>query len=426
MTDDKKPPKVDPFAPLPLPETLTGSTKTTKRESAPVVAPAPPEPAAPLPPTAFTARVTGEHEAPVVPFEASAYEAPPEPAPPEMPPPEPPPLADEPAWTEAPALAAPEPASSIVVENELRDAVGATPIIDKKKKEKPEKKRKRASTESGDDDDGPRGSKMWMFVAAVAVMLGGGITAMILVGRSNSEDLYLSCEADRVVIQQGRSFPPWGTTELEGAEWKSFKIPAEAPCVSFSTESKATLASGFIKLLEGRAQKLVGANTKATVIAASGPDDPVARVDEAEGSLKQALLVTRHLQGDDAINKRQQLEHWLGDVTYWRAAARLRAAATALDDAAKQFEAAALQQPEANRDPDAWARHARELANDLRAGPGRLKAEELVPDPTKEPTSKTPAPLGTALPVEPPASGSAAPGPTPDAGVPSNGGGVII
>jgi hypothetical protein len=418
---DKKRP--DPFAPLPLPETLTGKTS---RESAPTPPPPVPsiEPAAPLPATAFTSRVTGEHDAPVVPFDASADEAPLEPER------EPPPVVEEPAWVDAPALATPEPASPIVVENELRDAVGATPIVDKKKKDKPAKK-KRASTESGDDDDDDRrgGGKLWMFVVALAVMLGGGITAMILVGRSNSENYYLTCAADRVIIQQGRSFPPWGKSDLEDAEWKSFKIPPEAPCVPFETTSKARLAESFVKLLEGRAEKLVGGKGgQSTAIAAIDPEDPVAKVDEAEATLKQALLVSRHLLGDAAINKRTALEHWLGDVTYWRAAARLRAAATALDDAAKQFATAATQQPEVNRDSDAWATLARRLAAELRAGPGGAgEADPIVTvNPSGEPT-KTPAPIGTALPVEPPNAGSAAPpAPAVDAGVPSSGGGVLL
>jgi hypothetical protein len=464
VTDDgKKPPRPDPFAPLPLPETLTG--KTGKRESAPTPAPTPaPAPAAtpapvvtpapavapaaavtpapvvtpapfvepaaasPLPPTAFTSRVSGEHEAPVVPFDASAYEPHVEPPlyddsprvddPPASPEPSP-----EPAWTE-PAAITPEP---LAIENELRAAAGVLPIEDKKKKKPP--KRKRASTDSGDDDDDDRPrSRLWMVAAALAIVLGGAITAMILVGRSNSERFVLSCESDRVVIQQGRSFPPWGESTIEGAEWKPFKIPPEAPCSRFETENKAELAARFEKMLEDRATKLVGGRGgTSTAITAVGPEDPVAKVDEAEASLKQALLVSRHLASEnERITTRDKLERLLGDVGYWRASARLRAAADALTDAAKQFDTVTLQQPLANTDAGEWGALARKLAEELRAGPRALKATDILA-PTQASTDSTPkAPLGTALPVEPQAGSAATPAPEVDAGVPASSGGVLL
>ncbi len=424
MTDDsKKPPKRDPFAPLPLSETLTGPTKKPRAPTAPAPAPEPPPPP-PLPEPHVTVEVVPEvvvvDAAPAVEPVVVADVAPvvvEEPPPPVVPEP-------EPAWT--------EPASSLVAENELREAVGATPLTEAKK-EKKKPKKSRASTELGDDDsddDQPR-NKLWMLVAALAVVLGGSIVAMILVGRSNSENLYLACEAKRAVILQGRSFPPWGTATLEGAEWKSFELPADAACVPLETKSKAELAEGFVKLLEERAKTLVGARGgKSTAIAAIDPEDPVAKVDEAEASLTQALLVTRHLVGDAAINKRNQLKRLLGDVTYWRASARLRAAATALDDAARQFDTAALQQPEANRDPDAWARLARRLADELRAGPTPYNTADLGMPPSdlgapSEPTRTSTAPLGTALPVEPPPAVTE-PTPTPDAAVPASSGGVLL
>ena len=407
--------------PTPTPPTSARATVSTPTPTSVAAPSIQPEPAAPLPPSAFTPRVTGEHEAPIVPFDASAYE--PEPA---YDAPEPayqaPP--DEPAWTEAPALAAPAPAS-IVVENELRDAVGVTQIPDDKPAKKA--KKKRATTDDGDDGERPR-SKLWMLAAALAVVLGGTITTMVLVGRSNSERFLIACEADRVVLLQGRSFPPWGESSLDGAEWKPLKIPAEAPCAPFETNSKAELAARFEKMLEERATKLVGGRGgTSTPTSASGPEDPVAKVDEAEAALKQALLVARWLASDnDRITKREDLERLLGDVTYWRASARLRAAADALTDAAKQFDTAALQKPRTNTDAEGWAMHARRLADELRAGPGGEKGAVAFPPmpPSETPTST--APLGVALPVEPPKEGSAAEPapPAPDAGVPT--GGVLL
>lgn len=452
MTDRDKPDKPDPFAPLPLSETLTGPTK--KRESGATALPQPPA-AAPLPPTAFT-RTSGEHDVSVQPFETYTPEPPVAPAwspvtapvdvaasevppPPVVPPPvaiesPPPPVIEPPveaAWSEPAALAGPAPAA-LGVENELRDAVGVTQLPDAPvKKKKPAKARAASRGDDGDGDgdtenERPR-SRLWMLAAALAIVVGGSVTAMILVGRANSERFVIACEADRVEILQGRSFPPWGESVLEGAEWKALKIPAEAPCTPLETESKAELAARFEKLLEERATKLVGGRGgTSTPTTAAGPDDPVAKVDEAEANLKQALLVSRHLASEnERITKREDLERLLGDVTYWRASARLRAAADALADAAKQFDAAALQKPRTNTDAAGWAMHARRLADQLRAGPGGVQDPVFPPTPPgATPTPTTTAPPGVALPVEPPRVDVPAAEQTPDAGVPS--GGVLL
>lgn len=454
--DDKKPKRPDPFAPLPLSETLTGPTKKSAPTRAPAPAPTdpepPPPPAAPLPPTAFTSRTSGEHEAPIAPFESgeapmapfdtSAYEPPvvqePErdepspiftPDPDEQPAPELYPSA--PAAAAAPAVE-PSLVPTVYDENELRDAAGVTLIPDDTKAaKKDKKKKKRASTDDGDGDgddgdDRPR-SRLWLLVAAIAIVVGGTITTMVLVGRSNSERFVLACEADRVVILQGRSFPPWGESSLDGGEWKPMKIPPESPCAPFETKNKAELAARFERMLEDRALELVGGKGgQSTPTTAIGPEDPVAKVDEAEANLKQALLVSRHLASDnDRITKRDLLARLLGDVTYWRASARLRAAADALADAAKQFDAAAMQQPRANTDPGEWAALARRLADELRAGPRPVQPVQPgdLP-PAVVPAQTSTAPPGVALPVEPPSEGNAAP-PAPDAGVPS-GGGVLL
>lgn len=434
MTDRDKPDKPDPFAPLPLSETLTGPTK--KRESSATAHDVPVQPFETYTPEPPVAPAWSPVTAPV---DAAAIEVPPPPiVPPPVVPPSvviespPPPVIEPPveaAWSEPAALAGPAPAA-LVVENELRDAVGVTQLPEAPvKKKQPAKTRAASRGDDGDgdtDDERPR-SRLWMLAAALAIVLGGSITAMILVGRANSERFVIACEADRVEILQGRSFPPWGETVLEGAEWKALKIPAEAPCTPLETESKAELAARFEKLLEERATKLVGGRGgTSTPTTAAGPDDPVAKVDEAEANLKQALLVSRHLASEnERITKREDLERLLGDVTYWRASARLRAAADALSDAAKQFDAAALQKPRTNTDAAGWAMHARRLADQLRAGPGGVQDPVFPPmPPGAAPTQTTTAPPGVALPVEPPKVDVPAAEQTPDAGVPS--GGVLL
>jgi hypothetical protein len=141
----------------------------------------------------------------------------------------------------------------------------------------------------------------------------------------------------------------------------------------------------------------------------------------------------------------------------------LREAATALGDAAKQFDSAAAQHPRHVSDASAWAIYARRLAQELHAGPtgtpstppavspAAPPAAALATSPAASsatsstaspavppavepavspaaPTSEHPnAPMGVSLPVEPdkgstnePPSATA----PPDAGVPT--GGVLL
>jgi hypothetical protein len=377
MTDDPptKKSRPDPFAPLPLDESLTG-----KRAAPVFVEPPPTDAATPVPVAAFD----------------PVQDAPQEFAEPQAP------VASEPVEPILPAT---------YDENDLRAAVGATQVDDAVSRKAP-----RAPTDDGDDGDRdkPRSRKA-MVVGALALVVGAGITAVVLLGRVNSARYIVACEADRVVVQQGRSFPPWGESALDGAEWRPLKIPPEAPCATRETEDKAELAGWYGKMLEDQATTLLTARE-------------VNKVDEAEADLKQALLVARSLGTDDArIDTRERIERLLGDVAYWRASARLRTAAEALADAAKQFDAAALQKPRYVTDAAAWATYVRKLVDDLHVGPAGVNAAVFPPSP---PSSERPsAPPGVALPVEPDAgSGSAVPEPeptpAPDAGLPT--GGVLL
>ncbi len=299
-------------------------------------------------------------------------------------------------------------------DNELRAAVGAPPIPDK-----PTTKRRRAPTD-GDDDDGgdggakPRSRKAMLF-GALTLVVGGGIAAMVILGKVNSERYLITCKADRVVVEQGRTFPPWGETSLDGAEWKALKIPPEAPCNPYETEDKAELAAHYFQVLRDHATTLLTARE-------------VTKIDDAEAQLKQALLVARSLRvEDDRIDARDEIERLLGDVVYWRASAKLRSASDALVEAAKQFDLAASQRPRHVTDAAAWALYVRKLVEQLRAGPAGAAQSTFPPLP---PGERPLAPPGVALPVEPGAgstSGSAAEpvtAPPADAGLPT--GGVLL
>ncbi len=389
--------KPDPFAPLPLAD-LPPVRGRGDEPSAPVRTPAPS-----VPPTAFVSS-----EAP--PLVDHAWDPPPPPTDVQVVEPPAPSQIVEQAWTEA---APPEPPllPASYSENELRDAVGVTPRFDPSDTQR--SARIPVARRDDDDEDGAptKRSRKTMLVAALSVVVGGGIAALVLLGKVNSAKYVLACEADQVVVEQGRSFPPWGTSVLGGAEWKSLKIPPETPCHPQETEDKAELAQWYLKILTGQATRLLAARE-------------LSKVDEAEGVLNQSLLVSRELRTDgDAKDARAEIDRLLGDVVYWRASAKLRGASETLAEAAKQFDAASTKNPAHFTDASEWASYTRKLMDQLKAGPGGIPAATFPPLP---PAERPTAPPGVALPVEPDgsAAGSAEPVAAPDAGVPS--GGVLL
>ncbi len=432
MTDSggrDKPEKPDPFAPLPLADLPPVRGRSDAPPPARTRAPS-------IPPTAFvqTEPPPAPGPEPLAPAEidqswgppsAPAWEAPagePWPAPAstaaeawtEAP------VAAEP-WTEAPVAAEPnEPPllPAAYSEAELRDAVGVTPRIETK----PAKAGKKRSPPpppidedydgDGDGDQpGKKRSRKTMVVAALSVVIGSGIAALVVLGKVNSAKYVMSCEAEQVVIERGRSFPPWGTSGLDGAEWKPLKIPPETPCHPQETEERTELAQWYLKMLTAQATKLLGARE-------------ITKVDEAEAVLNQALLISRELRTDgDAKDARADIDRLLGDVVYWRASARLRSASDTMDEAAKQFDAASKKNPAHFTDAAEWATYTRKVIDQLHAGPGAVPTATFPPVP---PIERPTAPPGVALPVEPDGSGTgrAEPTATPDAGVPS--GGVLL
>ncbi len=314
------------------------------------------------------------------------------------------------AWTEAPADAVPEAPllPQTYNEDELRDAVGATPRVEPSKK-KPAPVRDRDDNDDDDDGGSKKMSRKTVFVAAASIVVGGGIAALVLLGKLNSAHYSIACDEDQVVVEQGRSFPPWGSSSLDGAEWKPLKIPPESACHPRETEDRAELAGWYLTMLTDFADKQLSARE-------------ITKVDDAEAALKQALLVTRALRtDDDAKNARNDIDRLLGDVVYWRASARLKGASDALTDAAKQFDAAATARPQHFKDAAEWAKYTRTVIDQLRAGPGGVPSATFPPLP---PAERPTAPNGVALPIEPEGSGAEPPTPAPDAGVPT--GGVLL
>ena len=306
-------------------------------------------------------------------------------------------------------------------ENDLRSAVGATPLADTSSKTR--KPRAATDDEDEDDDEPPRSlrSRKTITVSALVAVASLAVGALVLVGRMNTDRYLLACEAERAVPKQGRGFPPWGTRALDGESWRPLKIAPETRCQPRETDDPRELERLYLAMILDQATALLTARE-------------VTRLDEAEALLKQALLLTRPPEREseklaaERTERRNDIQRLLGDVTYWRASAKVRDAANALGDAAKQFDSAAEQHPRHMSDAPAWAGHARKLVQQLTAGPAGATPAAGAVAPLAPVSPEHPgAPLGAALPIETGAGSSAespaAPAPL-DAGVPA--GGVLL
>jgi hypothetical protein len=300
--------------------------------------------------------------------------------------------------------------------NALRDAVGLAP----------EKHRKRAKEERDEDEPPPAKRKRKLFTVAALSMLGVlVITTFALLGHANSARFAITCTTDHIAAEQGRSFPPWGTRPMRGAEWKPIPLPPNAECTPRETENRSDLEGWYLDLLVERASTTLTTPNLLDGVATpmGGAKGGPNVLDTVTAQLDQALLLSRSPERRD---QRKEVERLQGDVQYWRASLRLRDASAALVDASRQFDAAAQQRPRHVTDAAAWGAYVKKLADDLKAGPNGVPAAPTpaIPGTIVEHPS---APMGTALPVEapPPTAGSDAPPPaTPDAGVPT--GGVLL
>jgi hypothetical protein len=308
-----------------------------------------------------------------------------------------------------PSLAQPEDAilPAAYDEGALRDAVGA-----------PLPKPKRLKTEPVDDDGVPKpAGRRTIVIAALAIIVGLVVATFVFLGRASSQRYVIACSTTHVTAEQGRGFPPWGSHPLAGPQWKPIALPANAECKPLETEDIAELEQWFLDVLVDRASTTL---TTRNLLEAVQPNKPNP-LDLAAEQLNQALLLSRAPERRD---QRKEVERLLGDVQYWRATLRLRDAAAALADAARQFEAASTQRPRHVTDAADWATFLRRLGEDLQAGPSGALAVPGVAGPTETPSERPSAPVGTALPVEPDGSANEPAAAPPDAGLPT--GGVLL
>ena len=281
--------------------------------------------------------------------------------------------------------------------------------------------RRRLSTEPAIDDEAraERRSRRTVVITGIAVVGGLAAVALVFLGRANSGRYLVTCATDHMRAEQGRSFPPWGSHAMSGPEWKSVPLPPNAECTEHETDTEEELAKWYLGAIVDQASALLTPRTISAMPARTSDKDPPSALDIASDELHQALLLAR----DPARRtQRNKVEHLLGDVDYWRASIKLRDVTSALVEAAKQFETAAAQHPLQVTDAESWATFVHRVADELKAGPNGAPTTPATGQPALT-TGTTPAPLGTALPVEPETGSDVAP-PPPDAGVPS--GGVLL
>ena len=200
----------------------------------------------------------------------------------------------------------------------------------------------------------------------VALALGAG--AAVLLGRWNSQRYVLRCDAERVVAERGRAFPPWGERALEGKPWKPIALALSAECVDRETRSEPELTSWYLTMLMEQAAAKLSARK-------------VVEVDAAAAQLEQAAFLARD---PERREQRALLEQLRGDVEYWRAVAKLTSARDALTEAAKLLEEAAQKKPRYATDAAARAVRLRRLVVELGAS---FAAEASDPAGTAPPSA---------------------------------------
>lgn len=246
----------------------------------------------------------------------------------------------------------------------------------------------RDASQTAPDETAVRRSRRPVILAAGATIGAIGIALAVVLGHFNAQRLAIHCEPDRIVATVGRSFPPWGESGLDAPEFAAITIPKDTECTARTTTNRVELEDWYLTALMEQATARLTTRV-------------VADVEVASKQLEQALLLTRTATRRDA---RKEVDRLIGDVEYWRAAARLKASSDALLDAATQFDAAAKKRPRHATDAAEWASHVRHLVEVLRAGPNGLSN----PRPSTSGTTLGEPPL-TASPPSQPSGGSSAP-----------------
>jgi len=233
------------------------------------------------------------------------------------------------------------------------------------------------------------------------------VAGVVFLGQQNQQRYHLVCGEDDITAAQGRSFPPWGRSALEGKAWQAIPRPLDAPCEDRVFDSREGLVRSFAETLVARAEAWVtaredGANRE--------------QLAEVQAQLDQAQRVLRELRDPRAglLELSGKLERLRGDLDYWQARDRIDTAMAELARAAQHLDSAVAHDPHHNRENALmWQRVVARLQAELGRGtpgavpgaapgavPGAVPAPapDSVPDPAASPAEPGAA-AGTALPA---------------------------
>ncbi|WP_428263790.1 hypothetical protein [Haliangium sp.] len=246
------------------------------------------------------------------------------------------------------------------------------------------------------------------------VLVAAGVIALVILGRQNSRNYYLRCdlEAGVAVPEQGRSFPPWGQSTIDGVAWAPVRIPPGDVCRPAHYQRRQALANAVWGGLLDQVDDWV-------IERSEGPNDGLA---QAEAQLDQAAQLVPELMpagaGDDERQAKRRIDQLRGDLAYWRARDEVDDAHARLTQAIEHLMDARTHEPHHHpEDVAAWLPFAQRIAAALARGPGAEPPAAAQPpptDPAGEPAS-TPTPEPT--PPEPTPAAPQPPALAPDAGV---------
>tara|TARA_R110002073_G_scaffold225022_8_gene385453 strand:- start:2281 stop:3678 length:1398 start_codon:yes stop_codon:yes gene_type:complete len=260
---------------------------------------------------------------------------------------------DAPQWS-APSPAK-NPTETMAVPAPSSDMLAVADVIAKKKSDPKAKKRKEPVERN--TSSGLTRKQLIRLIAGAVLLVITGVGAIL--GWLNSQNYYLVCGTKNIRAEQGR-FWPTGQNPLPGPAFRPISVPSDALCQSTSFDSRAELELAFLDALLKQSTKLL----------TSGGSE---QVSVAEAQLDQALLLTRE---PERAEQRELAERLQGDVSYWRGAAEIQRAAEVLQVGASNFEEAAGKRPRHSSDAQAWAEHARFIAEEIDKGPRSLRADE--------------------------------------------------
>ena len=268
----------------------------------------------------------------------------------------------------------------------------------------------RSYDEGPDTDHGPPRRRFWGLPAwgwLLVIATGCGVLLLTCDLRNRNRYL-LFCSAHKVSLRKGRTLPlPFGEVTIGGPEFRPIEIPPEADCHTRVYFSEEEAERAFLhKLLEQVRTAL---------------DNPgTANLTRARQQVEQALLLTRKHR-----RRRKETQRMLAELLYREGRSGLARVENELRKALALFQRVQKLDAERWEDLDDWITHLEDLLRTVSPSPGGSVPRAVTPLPStgaRRPLVP-PSAKGLPLPLSPPAS---APSTSPDAGLPSTGGGILM